>query len=340
MSPTQANSSPATALVIGATGDFGDHMTAVLLARGWRVKALNRRPAVAAKAKPHLAVDWIAGDAMKAAHVIAAAEGCAIIVNAANPPAYRNWRGLALPMLESAIAAARVTGARIVMPGNVYNYDPTLTPVIDEASPQRPVSRKGAVRVEMEEMLEAAAAEHGVKSLTVRAGDFFGPRSDNGWMAGQMIKPGKPVRAVVYPGNRKAAHAFAYLPDLAETAMRLIERRHALADFTVFHFAGHAFDPGVGIADALRKAGGHPKAPIRGFIWPVIVALSPLVPLFRELLEMRYLWNQSLTLDNARLVAFLGAEPHTPIEAALRTTLADLGCLETESLPGMALASA
>ena len=42
MSPTQANSSPATALVIGATGDFGDHMTTVLLARGWRVKALNR----------------------------------------------------------------------------------------------------------------------------------------------------------------------------------------------------------------------------------------------------------------------------------------------------------
>ena len=340
MSPTQANTSPATALVIGATGDFGDHMTTALLVRGWRVKALNRRPAVAAKAKPHLAVDWVQGDAMKAADVIAAAHGCAIIVHAGNPPAYRNWRGLALPMLDSVIEAAKASGARIVMPGNVYNYDPKRTPVIDEASPQRPVSRKGAVRVEMEERLEAAAADHGVKSLTVRAGDFFGPRSDNGWMAGQMIKPGKPVRAVVYPGNRRAAHAFAYLPDLAETAMRLIERRHALADFTVFHFAGHAFNPGIGIADALRRAGGYPKAPIRGFPWPMLVALSPVVPLFRELLEMRYLWNQALTLDNTRLVAFLGAEPHTPIDPALRTTLKDLGCLETESLSGMALASA
>jgi len=333
MSPTQANTSPATALVIGATGDFGDHMTTVLLARGWRVKALNRRPALAAKAKPHLAVAWIQGDAMKAADVIAAAEGCAIIVHAANPPGYRNWQGLALPMLASAIEAAKATGARIVMPGNVYNYDPKLTPVIDEASPQRPVSRKGAVRVEMEEKLEAAAAEHGVKSLTVRAGDFFGPRSDNGWLAGQMIKPGKPVRSVVWPGNRRAAHAFAYLPDLAETTMRLIERRHALADFTVFHFGGHGFEPGVGMAEALRRVGGHPKAPIRGFIWPVVVAASPVVPLFRELLEMRYLWNQSLTLDNARLVAFLGGEPHTPIDQALRATLADLGCLGATAAP-------
>ena len=339
MSPTQANTSPATALVIGATGDFGDHMTAVLLARGWRVKALNRRPAVAAKAKPHLAVDWVQGDAMQAAEVIAAAEGCAIIVHAANPPGYRNWGGLVMPMMEASIAAARITGARIVMPGNVYNYDPRRTPVIDETSPQHPVSRKGAIRVELEERLEAAAAEGGVKSLTVRAGDFFGPRSDNGWMR-QMIKPGQPVRAVVWPGDRRAAHAFAYLPDLAETTMRLIERRHALADFTVFHFAGHPFAPGVGMAEALRKAGGHPKAPIRGFIWPVLVALSPVVPIFRELLEMRYLWKQSLTLDNARLVAFLGAEPHTPIDQALRATLKDLGCLEDESPSGLALASA
>jgi nucleoside-diphosphate-sugar epimerase len=331
MSPANPDTLPAAALVIGATGDFGDHMTTVLLARGWRVKALNRRPAAAAKAKPHLAVEWIKGDAMSAADVTAAAEGCAIIVHAANPPGYKNWRGLAIPMLASAIAAAKAAGARIVMPGNVYNYDPRLTPVIDEASPQRPVSAKGQVRVEMEEMLEAAAAEHGVRSLTVRAGDFFGPRSDNGWVSGQMVQRGKPVRSVVYPGARTAAHAFAYLPDLAETTMRLIERRAGLADFTVFHFAGHAFHPGVSMAKALAAAGGHPDAPIKGFIWPVVFALSPFVAMFRELLEMRYLWKQSLTLDNARLVDFLGAEPHTPIDQALKATLADMGRLPAKA---------
>jgi nucleoside-diphosphate-sugar epimerase len=342
MSPTQANTTPALALVIGATGDFGDHITTALLARGWRVKALNRRPEVAAKAKPHLAVEWVLGDAMTPADVLAAAQGASIIVHAGNPPAYRNWRGLALPMLDSVIAAAKETGARIVMPGNIYNYDPKRTPVIDEVSPQHPVSRKGAVRVEMEDRLEAAAAEHGVKSLTIRAGDFFGPRSDNGWLAGQMIKPGKPVRSVVYPGDRRAAHAWAYLPDLAETTMRLIERRHGLADFTVFHFAGHAFAPGALMAQALREAGGYPNAPIRGFPWPMLIALSPVVPLFRELLEMRYLWRQSLTLDNSRLVAFLGAEPHRPTDVALRATLADLGCLEAmaDASPGIALAPA
>ena len=42
---------------------------------------------------------------------------------------------------------------------------------------------------------------------------------------------------------------------------------------------------------------------------------------------MRYLWREPLRLDNARLVAFLGAEPHTPLDEAVRETLEGLGCL-------------
>ena len=37
----------------------------------------------------------------------------------------------------------------------------------------------------------------------------------------------------------------------------------------------------------------------------------------RELLEMRYLWEQPLRLDNARLLDTLGAEPHTPLDTAV-----------------------
>ncbi len=42
---------------------------------------------------------------------------------------------------------------------------------------------------------------------------------------------------------------------------------------------------------------------------------------------MRYLWQQPLALDNRKLVAFLGEEPHTDTEPMLRATLARLGCL-------------
>ncbi len=32
-------------------------------------------------------------------------------------------------------------------------------------------------------------------------------------------------------------------------------------------------------------------------------------------------------MNNARLVAVLGAEPHTPVDSAVHATLAGLGCL-------------
>jgi nucleoside-diphosphate-sugar epimerase len=55
--------------------------------------------------------------------------------------------------------------------------------------------------------------------------------------------------------------------------------------------------------------------------------LSPFVPLFRELAEMRYLWEMPVRMDNKRLVRILRAEPHTPLDEAVRATLLGLGCL-------------
>ena len=75
---------------------------------------------------------------MNTADVVAAAEGVQVIVHAANPPGYRNWRGLALPMLRATIAAATQVGARIVLPGNVYNFAPDAGPAIAEDAPQAP----------------------------------------------------------------------------------------------------------------------------------------------------------------------------------------------------------
>lgn len=315
-----------TALVIGATGGIGGAVARALLAHGWRVKALNRNPERAAADVALPAIAWIRGDAMNAPDVVAAAHGASLIVHAANPPGYKDWDKLIGPMMESSIAAAKATGARILLPGNVYNYGPDAGAVITETSPQNPLTHKGKLRVAMEARLRAS----GVKALVVRAGDFFGPGvTANSWI-GQMVKPGKPVRAVVYPGKRHVGHAWAYLPDLAETMVRLAEREAELEPFAVFNFGGTWCERGEDMARAILRVTEQPNAPIRGFIWPVVIAASPFVPLFREVLEMRYLWRRPLKLDNRKLVAFLGEEPATPLDRAVAMTLDALGCLKAE----------
>jgi len=313
---------PHTALVIGATGGSGAEIAAALLRRGWKVRGLVRD---ASRTDLAANIEWHAGDAMNAAEVAQAAEGVGIIVHAVNPPGYRDWQKLVLPMLDNTIAAARSTGARIVLPGTVYNYGPDALPLLQETSPQRPLTRKGAIRVDMEHRLEQAAKE-GVRTLILRCGDFFGPHAGNNWFAG-MIKPGKPVRSVTYPGRRDLRHVWAYLPDVGETVARLLERESDLAVFERFHFGGHWAD-GDAMTGAIRYAVGNPQLPVRSFPWWLLALASPFVKLFRELREMRYLWQQPLQLDNRKLVALLGSEPHTSLQQATRETLLGLHCLD------------
>ncbi len=321
---TQMSEETATALVLGATGGVGGAVAKALLARGWRVKALTRRaPREMARKRPDIA--WVAGDAMDAGAVLAAAAGASLIVHAVNPPGYRDWDKLALPMLENTIGAARAVGARILFPGTIYNYGPDALPELNEDSPQHPVTGKGAVRASMEKRLRAAAAT-GVPVIILRAGDYFGPDAANNWFGQLLVTPGKPVRSVTYPGRKGVGHQWAYLPDVAETMLRLVDRRAELPDFAEFHMQGVWDADGTQMIAAIgRVAGVAPK--VRAFPWWLLPLAAPFVPLFRELREIRYLWQMPVRMHNDRLVAFLGQEPRTPLDEAMRTTLTALGCI-------------
>lgn len=312
------------ALVLGATGGIGGALAARLMTEGYEIRALHRRAGAMWARLPHY--QWVQGDAMVRADVVAAANGAALIVHAVNPPGYRNWAQLVLPMIDNTIAAAKACGGRILMPGTVYNYGPDALPLVNEDSPQNPVTRKGKIRVELETRLERAAGE-GVPVLIVRAGDFFGPGSGNNWFAQGIVTPGKPLKLIGRPGRDGVGHQWAYLPDVAETMVRLLGEADRLPLFARFHMDGFYDHDGRQMAEAIRRVCGRPDLKTKAFPWWLVRFASPFVPLFRELLEMRYLWRVPLRMDNARLVAFLGEEPHTPIDEALRTTLGELGCL-------------
>jgi len=311
------------ALVLGATGGIGSEVASKLVGAGWQVRALNRNPDHAGK---DTRFTWITGDALSVQDVSAAADGAALIVHAVNPPGYRDWDKLVLPMLDNTIAAARENGACILFPGTVYNYGPEVFPDILEDAPQNPITRKGKIRAEMERRLRLAAQTGKVKVLIVRAGDFFGPRAANNWLSQGLVKPGKRPDAITYPGKNGVGHQWAYLPDVADTMVRLIEHR-SLADFSTFHMEGHWDADGTQMVAAIRRVLGGPVVTVKRMPWLVMRLASPFVPLLRELLEMKYLWGNPVRLRNEKLEGVIGPEPKTPLDEALRATLIAMKCL-------------
>ncbi|MGY5775665.1 SDR family oxidoreductase [Rhizobium sp. LEGMi135b] len=314
-----------TALILGATGGIGGAVADGLALRGWRIRALNRNAAEAARRQPEF--DWFQGDAMQAEDVLKAAQGADVIVHAVNPPGYRNWGKVVLPMLDNTIAAAKAVGARIVLPGTVYNFGPDVFPNVTEDSAQRPKTRKGAIRVQMERRLRAAAEQGDTPVIIVRAGDFFGGARANSWFSQAMVTPGKPISSMTYPGKRGIGHQWAYLPDVAETMIRLIEKGDELPTFAVYHMRGHWDGDGRQMIEAVQRVLGH-KVKVRAFPWWMVLLAAPFVRLMRELREMSYLWDVPLEMRNDKLLAVLGEEPHTPIDEAVRSSLTSIGCLQ------------
>ncbi|MEQ8392813.1 MAG: NAD(P)H-binding protein [Thalassospira sp.] len=320
-------SEPRTAMVIGANGGIGSEVTNSLLKHGWNVRALVRNISTDHPLYPDNQIDWRKGDAMSSNDVLNASRGVDVIVHAVNPPGYRNWQQLAMPMLDNTIRAAIVNKARIVLPGTIYNFGPDVLDTPSEDSPQNPETRKGAIRKEMESRIEEAT-RLGATALIVRAGDYFGANAGNNWFSQCLVKPGKPVKAITYPGKRKTGHQWAYLPDVAETMVRLLDHDDVMEPFARFHMDGHWDHDGMQMIAAIRKAVGNPKITVRQLPWSIVNLLRPVSVFCHEASEVRYLWQESVRMDNAKLTAVLGAEPKTDLDVAVKTTLAGLGCID------------
>ncbi len=306
-------------LILGAAGRIGRTAAEAFRDAGWEVASLVRGASADRVASGTQVIEV---DARDTESVAEAAQGMDVILHALNPP-YTEWPTLVPQLAESAIAAARASGATLVLPGNVYNYGTDMPPAIDETTPMHPASRKGALRVELESRLRDA----GIRCIVLRAGDFYGAGDEGAgsWFDRVIIRYVEQGR-LTYPGPLNAVHAWAYLPDLAATFVQLVEARARFSEFETFGFPGHAVTGGE-MTRAIEQA-LHRRLKVSGMPWPFLRMLGFVLPTFRELAEMAYLWQVPHRIDGRKLEAAIGTIPHTPFETAIMDTLDGFGLLK------------
>ena len=311
-----------TVLILGAAGRIGQVLTTAFVDAGWQVRAQARKVLPESLAN-HPRVQALRREATDTAALVAAAQGAQVVVNALNP-LYTEWERLALPLADVALQVARASGALLMLPGNVYNFGRELPALLRPTIPERGDTPKARIRIEMEARL-AAAASDGVDSVVIRAGDFFGGPGSGTWLdmaLASKLGQGK----FIYPGNPGIAHAWAYLPDLAQTFVRVADRfvedrGSTLRGHHRLHFAGHTLTGNEFKAATEALLGRSLRT--GNLPWAIIWLASPFMPMWRELLVMRYLWERPHALDDTGLRALIGTVPHTPLAQALRATLAE-----------------
>ena len=321
MTASKSRNQPArTVAVLGANGRLAREAARAFHRAGWHVIAITRSGKCDALARLE-GITLRAADALDRQALIAATAGADVIFNSLNP-LYTDWQEMALPMAENVLAAAEKHHALHLFPGNVYNFGSALPEVLKPETPQRPDHRKAHIRCEMEALFERAAIEGRVKTIILRAGDFFGGDGTGSWFDLVIAKrAGKSI--FTWPGRADIPHAWAYLPDLAEAFVRIADKADSLPAFSLFHFGGHTVT-GLEMQAAAEKAMGRKlkRAALPGIVLSIAGLFSAMM---RETKAVFYLWQKPHRMDGSVLEAVTGPLPHTPLDRAVRDALAALG---------------
>lgn len=303
--------------IIGATGAVGQQIGRILSEQGREYVAVGRemkRLERAFGADPHA---WCrTWDTQSAASLVPALEGVESVVYAIGVD---YWKFELHPILVArALDAARAAGVkRFMLIGTVYPYGLPLSEFVSENHPREPHTFKGRMRKEQEDLVLEAHVPGVFETVELRLPDLYGPGMEKSFLTDAFTNAPQ-GKACALVGPIDVRHEFAFIPDCAQVAVRVLDEPRAYGTFwnyagpgtiTIRQFAGEIY----------AQCGTKPRYTVAN---RAILRLMGLFnPMMRELVEMHYLITDPVVLDDRRLRDLLGELPKTPYADGIRLTL-------------------
>ncbi len=199
--------------VVTGAGPVGWTVAEQLAGQGNRVRVLTR----SGSGPEHPLVERLTVDVQDASQVRDAFAGATAVFHCIHGSSYTAdaWRA-ELPRAEQTVlAAAGEAGAVVVFPESLYSYSEPDAAMTEDRPADRPGRQEG-VRTELLRAREASPAN----TVTVVAGDFFGPRVRNSHGGERMVPPVLAGKKLLVIGSTDQPHSFTYVPDLAAAMIR------------------------------------------------------------------------------------------------------------------------
>jgi len=301
-------------VIVGA-GAVGQGVARELAAAGHEVVIVSR----SGRAPAVDGVRAVAADAADQAVLTRLLTGAAVLYNCANPPHYHRWATEWPPMAQAMLGAAVATGTDYLIMGNLYGYGPVTAPMRPD-TPLAATGRNGGIRNGMWSDALAAQAAGRIRTMEVRASDFFGPDSGANAHMGDRVIPrllaGKPVRVF---GSLDAPHSWTFTPDVSHTIAMLAADDRGWG--RAWHVPTNApLTQREAITSIASEAGVDvPKLAV--LPRSLLRALGVVVPVVGALGQVLYQFESSFVIDATETTETFGIEP-TPWSECVRTTLA------------------
>jgi nucleoside-diphosphate-sugar epimerase len=220
-----------------------------------------------------------------------------------------------LPQAEQVVMdAAAAQGAVVVFPESLYSYSEPDS-VMTEVGPRAASGGKRGIRTQ----LLNARHVHAADTVSVVAGDFFGPLVRTAHAGDRMVPlvlKGKSVQVI---GSAGQPHSFTYVPDLA-AAMIAAARNPKLWNTVLQAPTGPALTQRE-LAAAFAEAAGVAVPKVSAVPGWVLRTAGLFSTDMRELAEMLYQFERPFVMDSSQSQRLLGLEP-TPLPEAAAATVA------------------
>ncbi|HWC98397.1 MAG TPA: NAD(P)H-binding protein [Candidatus Sulfopaludibacter sp.] len=210
-------------------------------------------------------------------------------------------------------AAAAMQVKRVVLVSSVYAYGVPRASRVAETDPREPETRKGAYRKEQEDLVLGGT----LAGLIVRLPDFYGPYADIG-LANPVFRAALAGKTANWAGPVNTPHEFVYMPDAGPVIVELASRADCYGEAWNLGGAG-VINTMDFITRIYRAAGRSPKyrAAGRG----LLKLMGYFNPTIREVIEMLYLQETPVILDDSKLMSKLGPVHKTSYDEGIRKTL-------------------
>jgi len=229
-------------------------------------------------------------------------------------PEHRLHPVLMRTTLEAAVGA-RV--ARLVLVSSVYGYGVPTAARVAETHPRLPETQKGQWRKEQEDLVLEAQKKGQIDGLVVRLPDFYGPGADLS-LANPIFHAAAAGKTANWVGPVNTAHEFVFVPDTGPVIVDLAGCAECYGEAWNFGGPGEINSLDF-ITRVYRAAGLAPKYRTVGR--GLLKLMGWFNPLYRELVEMVYLTETPVILDDRKLLAKFPNVKKTPYDEGIRRTL-------------------
>lgn len=303
--------------LFGAAGAIGRSLSHALRERGGAYRVVGRdgaRLQAAFGGDPNAEiVTWNPNDP---ASVRAAAHGIDTILYLVGVP-YNHFE-LHPKIMRQTLGGAVAEGVRrILLIGTVYPYGMPQTEKVTEEHPRNPITFKGRMRKEQEDILLEADRTGQIEAVILRLPDFYGPGVEAS-LLDRAFKAAHAGTTADMIGPIDAPHEFVYVPDVGPVALDLAAHPESRGRW--WNLAGAGVTTQKQLAEmAFAIAGHQPKFRIAGKTMLRIIGIFN--PFMRELIEMHYLQTNPVLLDDTALHNLLGSIKKTPYAEGVRRSM-------------------